>query len=143
MTKTHIGIGLAGIVVGLLFSAFTGTHVLGGVYSNSSSVGPSGTLTSSDIWTGTGTLIASTFTVAPTTTLAMDIAVAGVVSTDTFVLASFGNPSSEAYGGWTIKSAAASSTNGYVTVKVLNLTGASAIVPAALASSSVKVLVRH
>src|SRR5262249_23005150 len=96
----------------------------------------------SDIWTGTGTMIASNFTVAATSTIPVDVAMTGVVSTDTFVEASLATTSAAGF-GWFVTSASASSTNGYVTLRLANATGGSAIVPASIASSSVKIIVRR
>lgn len=95
---------------------------------------------------GNGALIASVYTVSATSSAAMDIAVTGVVAGDT-VFAQFGTTTPSAAGvGWVINGAAASTTSGFITVNVGNLTGAVAVVPQNLASSTgagVRYLVIH
>jgi hypothetical protein len=99
-------------------------------------VGSSGTAVSGVNWKSCP-LIASSFTVAASTTVPMDCAVAGAVSTD-FVMAQFGTTTVPAAttGGWRIVGVSASSTSGYDTIQVRNDTGASAIIPAQIASST-------
>ena len=144
MTNLQKGIAfvIAGAVIGLVASVVIRDSTLSGVYNNASSIGPSGTLTASDIWTGTGSLIASTFTVAASSTIPVDVAVSGVLSTDTFVQVSLASVSANGL-GWSVCGASASSTNNYVTMRLCNFTGASAVVPSTIASSTVKVFVRH
>lgn len=82
----------------------------------------------------TCSLIASSFTVAASTTVPMDCAVTGVVSGDN-VLSGFAT-STAAGNGWTITGVSASSTSGFLTFRVTNNTGASNVIPASLASST-------
>lgn len=89
------------------------------------SVGPS---------TGTCSLIAPSFTVTASSTVAMDCAVTGVVSGD-IVFAQFATSSAQ-FLGWWIDGASASSTSGYITVRVTNGLGVAAVLPASLASST-------
>ncbi len=86
-------------------------------------------------------LIASTFTVTASTTVAMDCAVTGVVPTDA-AFAQFGTTTANLLGGWSVAGASASSTAGFITVDVTNGTGANAIIPASIASSTKLIIVR-
>lgn len=82
-------------------------------------------------------LIAASFTVAASTTVAMDCAVTGALSTD-IVQMWFGTSTVAAAttAGWRILGSQASSTNGFISLQVRNDTGASAILPSVLASST-------
>lgn len=92
--------------------------------------------------TGTCSLIASSFTVAATTTQAMDCAITGVVSTDG-VFAQFAtSTTATAIGGWQIRGASASTTAGFITMSVVNGTGASAVIPASIASTTKYIILR-
>lgn len=85
----------------------------------------------------TCSLIASTFTVTASTSVAMDCAVTGVVSSDAPVLGMFATSTPSTAGpGWEITRASASSTAGFITFSVTNGTGATAVIPASLASST-------
>jgi len=87
--------------------------------------------------TGTCSLLltgGTNVTIAATTTKIADCAVSGVVTGDV-VFAQFAT-STAVNGGWTITSAAASTTSGYITVGVQNNTGASAVIPASVASTT-------
>lgn len=88
----------------------------------------------------TCSLISASFTVAASTTVSMDCAVTGVVTGDT-VFAQFAT-STVAGNGWAIDGASASSTSGFLTLRVTNWTGASNIIPASIASST-KFMVLH
>jgi hypothetical protein len=124
---------------------FSNTHYFGSTQQTSVSsagavtIGATGTATAGDQW-GTCSLIAPSFTVAASTTVPMDCAVTGAVSTD-FVLTQFATSSANGQ-GWSIKGAAASTTSGFVTLRVANETGTSAIIPASIASST-KYLIRR
>lgn len=84
---------------------------------------------------GTGILIAPSYvSLVASTSLPADIAVTGVVSGD-YVFAQFAT-SSPAGAGWQIIGASASSTNGFITVRFVNNTGATATIPASIASST-------
>lgn len=100
---------------------------------NGSRVGP--------VITGFGTLISNAFTVTASSTLSMDIAITGVVSGD--VVDAWFATSTANGGGWAITGSSASSTSGYITVRVANNTGANAVVPQSLASSTVPYLIIH
>jgi hypothetical protein len=89
---------------------------------------------------GTGSLIMSSYTVAPTSTVAADIAISGIQPGD-LVFATFAT-SSAVFGGWEVVSASASSTAGYATLRIVNDTGASAVIPASIASSTPYLIVR-
>lgn len=85
---------------------------------------------------GTCSLIASSFSIAASTTVSMDCAVTGAVSTD-IVIGMFGTTSQSAAGpGWEITRASASSTAGYDTFNITNGTGGTAVIPASIASST-------
>lgn len=85
---------------------------------------------------GTCSLISNAFSVTASTTKAMDCAVTGVVSGD--IVQAWFPTSTITTGGWQIVGASASTTSGFVTLSVYNGagTGASAIIPASLASST-------
>ncbi len=112
-----------------------GSNLIDGVITmaGGSKVGSSGT-TLNTVLEGKSSLIASSFTVGATTTVSMDIAATGALTGDT-VFASFATTSS--VGGWAIVGASASTTAGFDTLRVMNLTGASNVIPASIASSSV------
>lgn len=84
--------------------------------------------------TGSCSLISTNFTVAASTTVSMDCAVSGVISTD-IVFGQFAT-STTLGNGWAIDGASASSTSGYITFRVTNWTGGSALIPASLASTT-------
>lgn len=84
---------------------------------------------------GTCSLIASNYTVAASSTVAMDCAITGIVSTDGF-FAQFATSSATTFGGWSVRGASASSTAGFATISVVNGTGSSAIIPASIASTT-------
>lgn len=88
----------------------------------------------SKVLTGTCSLIAPTFTVAASTTVSMDCATPGVVSGDA-VFASFATSTSLG-NGWFITGVSASTTAGFSTLRVTNFTGASGLIPASIASST-------
>lgn len=90
---------------------------------------------------GTCSLIANTFTVAASSTVPMDCAITGVVSTDG-VFAQFATSSQIGLGGWSIRGASASSTSGFITLSVVNGTGASNVIPASLASTTKYIVLR-
>lgn len=83
---------------------------------------------------GTCSLIAPSFTVAASTTVSMDCAVTGVAS-GAIVIGRFAT-STVAGNGWAIDGSSASTTAGFLTFRVTNWTGTSAIIPASLASST-------
>lgn len=82
---------------------------------------------------GTCNLI-GTPTISATSTSAMDCAVSGVVAGDTvFMQTPTTTPAT--FEGWNILGANASSTSGYLTVILQNLTGANAVPPATVTGS--------
>ncbi|HEY1747831.1 MAG TPA: hypothetical protein VGG11_13850 [Xanthobacteraceae bacterium] len=89
---------------------------------------------------GTAALIMSSYTVAATSTVAADIAVSGIQPGD-LVFGMFAT-STALYGGWEVVSASASSTPGYATLRIVNDTGASAVIPASVASSTQYIIIR-
>lgn len=92
---------------------------------------------------GTCSLIAPSYSVAASTTVPMDCAIAGVLSTDG-VFAQFATSTATSYGGWQIRGAAASSTNGFITISVVNGTGSASasVIPASIASSTKYIILR-
>lgn len=84
---------------------------------------------------GTCSLIASSFTVAASSTVAMDCAVTGVTPTD-LVFGQLASSTQIGLGGWSVRGASASSTPGFITFSIVNGTGASNIIPANLASTT-------
>ena len=140
-------VGLVAIVIALigLFATANTAPVAGGIsngtgFTHGISVGNTATLgvaptNISKILTGTCSLIAPSFTVAASSTVPMDCAVAGVTSSDTMVMTEFAS-SSVVGSGWAIDGSSASSTAGYLTMRITNWTGASAIIPASIASTT-------
>jgi hypothetical protein len=96
------------------------------------------------IISGNCALIVNAQTVTASTTKAFDCAVTGVVSGDP-VWAQFATttPGTVPSNGWAIVGAAASSTNGFITVLVSNLTGATASPNVLGISSSTNYFVAH
>lgn len=99
---------------------------------NGSRVGP--------IIVGTCPIIMANYSIAASTTVAADCAVTGVVTGDV-VFAGFATSSAN-FGGWFIAQSSASSTSGFITLRITNTTGATAIIPASVASTT-KYLVLH
>lgn len=87
------------------------------------------------VYAGSCSLIANTFTVTASTTKAMDCAIAGLVSGDGVEI--MFATSTAAGTGWSVVGASASSTSGFATIRVANNTGADAVIPASIASSTV------
>lgn len=83
---------------------------------------------------GNCSLISSNFTFAASSSVAVDCAVTGVVSGD-YVFAGFATSSANG-AGWLVTQESASSTAGFITLRIVNNTGASAIIPASIASST-------
>lgn len=83
---------------------------------------------------GTCSLIMANFTIAASSSVATDCAVTGVVSTN-LVEAWFASSTSNG-AGWIVTQSAASSTAGFITLHIVNNTGASAVIPALIASST-------
>lgn len=118
----------------------TGTNFKYGIsVGNTSSLGVAPT-NIAKILGGTCSLIASSFTVAASTTVPMDCAITGVVSTD-LVFGQFATSTQIGQGGWAVRGASASSTAGFITLTVVNSTGASNIIPASIASSSKYIII--
>lgn len=90
---------------------------------------------------GICSLIAPSYTVAATTTVAMDCAITGVVPTDG-AFAQFATSTQIGGGGWSIRGASASSTAGFITMSVVNGTGASNVIPASIASTTKYIILR-
>lgn len=141
MTNTlkFAGIAVAGIVVGLLLSALLHPASFGGVYQNSLSVGPNGTQIA-QVLKGTCNLIGTNASQAASSTLAYDCAVTGVKSGDTvFAQLASSTPVGGA-AGWSISATLASSTNGYITVLLVNR-GVAAVPSATHVGSSTQYLI--
>lgn len=87
------------------------------------------------IFRGTCSLIGPSFVaLAASSSLPFDCAVTGVQSGDV-VMAQFAT-SSSAGAGWLVTQASASSTNGFITLRIVNNTGTTATIPASIASST-------
>ena len=88
------------------------------------------------VYKGTCALIAPTYSVAASTSVAMDCPATGVQSGD-LAFAWFATTTPSAAGpGWEIVRSSASSTAGYITLSVTNGTEATAIIPASIASTT-------
>ena len=110
------------------------------VFGGTFTLGSSGTALS-QLQKGSCNLLTAGATVTATTTKQFDCAVTGVISTDT-VFAT-GTSTIAANGGvMFISGATASTTNGFITVWVTNLTGANNTVPLGIASSTKYLILR-
>lgn len=98
-------------------------------------IGPDRTATKlTAVRSGTCNMIAPSFTFAASSSQPFDCAIPGVKSGDVVWL---GFATSSANGaGWLVTQASASTTAGYVTGRLVNNTGTSAVIPASLASST-------
>lgn len=99
---------------------------IGSIASNASKVSTMGF--------GTCSLIASSYTLAASTSLPFDCAVPTAVTGDA-VDAWFAT-STSAGAGWLVTQSSASTTSGFITIDVVNNTGASAVIPASIASTT-------
>lgn len=79
-------------------------------------------------------LISNAYTVTASSTLQMDCAVASAVTGDV-VFAGFATSTANG-GGWVVVGASASTTSGFITIRVRNDTGVTAVIPASIASST-------
>lgn len=87
--------------------------------------------------TSTCSLVSSAYTIAATSSALFDCAATGVVSGDRVDVGFATSTVATNLIGWLITGASASTTqNGFITVRVSNLTGASAMLPAEVASST-------
>lgn len=84
--------------------------------------------------TGTCSLIANNYTLAASSSIAMDCAITGILPGD-ILFGQFATSSANG-AGWLITQASASSTAGFGTFRVVNNTGASALIPASVASTT-------
>lgn len=90
---------------------------------------------------GTGSLIMPNYvSLVASSTLAADIAVTGVQSGD-LVFAQFAT-STAAGAGWDIVGVSASTTSGFITLRIINNTGTTATIPASIASTTQYWIVR-
>lgn len=87
--------------------------------------------------TSTCNLVGSAYTIAATSSALFDCAATGVVSGDRVDVGFATSTVATNLVGWLVTGAIASTTqNGWITIRVSNLTGASAVLPAELASST-------
>lgn len=105
-------------------------------------VGSSGTAVT-QVLKGTCSLIAPSFVgLAASTSIAMDCAVTGVQSGDV-VIAMFATSTASGVGpGWEVVGSSASTTSGFITLNITNGTGASALMPASIASTTQYLILR-
>lgn len=113
-------------------------QVLGYFYAGIN-IGPTGS-NILNVIDGTCALIAPSYTVAASTTVPMDCAVTGSVSGDK-VFANFNSTAANG-NGWLITGASASTTANFITFRVTNFTGGSALIPATIASSTPYLIIR-
>lgn len=102
-------------------------------------VGSSGT-TVTQMLTGSGPLIYSDNVVASSTNRAFDIAVTGVTVNDNVFVQLATTTAGNI--GWILTGASASSTSGFITLRIANATGASAALPTNISSSTNYLIVR-
>lgn len=93
------------------------------------------------VMASTCALIANSYTVAASSTVPMDCAVTNALSTD-LVFAQFATSTQIGQGGWAVRGSSASSTNGFITITVVNSTGASNLIPASVASTTKYIILR-
>lgn len=144
MAPTNFGATSAG---GLLAENYIPYILYNGGYSSAKDLnitggvtfGSSGT-TFTQFQKGTCSLIAPSFTVAASTTVSMDCAVTGVVSGD-IVFADFAT-STVGGNGWAVDGSSASTTSGFITLRVTNWTGASNVIQSSIASSTDYLIIR-
>lgn len=147
LAKFALGVALVALVVGaggyfypVAKQAFgeIGTRFPNGIY-----VGPisAGVSKVSGIAFGTCALIAPSYTVTASTTAAFDCAAAAVLPTDLFISSELAT-STAAGTGWQLVGVSASSTAGFITYRIANNTGTTAVIPASLASSTAWSLIR-
>ncbi len=121
--------------------AVSGTEVISssrGLSVASSTIGGGTSVTK--LMKGTCNLI-GTPTITATSTSAMDCAVSGAVAGDTvFMQTPTTTPAT--FEGWNVLGANASSTSGYLTVILQNLTGANAVPPATVTGSLQYLIIR-
>lgn len=92
--------------------------------------------------TSTCNLVGSAYTIAATSSALFDCAATGVVSGDNVDINFSTSTVATNLVGWLITGRIASTTqNGFITLRVSNLTGASAVLPAELASSTAWMIV--
>lgn len=132
MNKQNIAIAVVALLAigGYFFPVVVGSHLFGGVTNydeidvtaikvggtNGSRVGP--------IIVGTAAIIGAS-TVTATTSAAFDIAITGIVPGD-IVQAQLATSTTSTFAGWHIQTTVASSTAGFATLTLTNLTGANA-----------------
>lgn len=149
MDKANIALGTGLVAIVIAIVSIFSVHSLGGQVAGSTTPGTrfvhgltignpavlgTNPTNLSKLLMGTCSLISGAYNIAASSTVAMDCAITGVVSTDG-VFAQFAT-STNAVQGWSVAGASASSTAGYITLSVVNGTGAAAIIPASVASST-------
>lgn len=92
------------------------------------------------MWAGSTALIWSFTNQPASTTVAWDISVPGIQSGD--VVEAWFATSSAVGGGWQLIGSSASTTAGVATLRIANNTGASALLPASIASSTQYIVIR-
>lgn len=96
----------------------------------------------SQLQKGTCSLIMPSFSLVASTSVTADCAITGVTSTDV-VFAQFATTTANTNGpGWLVVGANASTTAGFITLSISNLTGATAIIPASVASTTKYLILR-
>jgi hypothetical protein len=120
----------------------TGTvHYQGETFQGGLQIGQRGTFVT-NMLKGTCSLIAPSFSVVASTSVAMDCAVTGVQAGDT-VFAMLASSTATAIGpGWEITGVSASTTSGFITIALTNGTGGTAVIPASLASTTRYLILR-
>lgn len=102
-------------------------------------IGSSGS-TVTKLISGTCSIIAQSYTMAASTSLPVDCAVTGAVSGDAvFARFATSSPTGE---GWLVAQSSASTTSGFITMRIVNNTGASAVIPASIASTTQYLIIR-
>lgn len=148
-TKIAIGLSVVAIVIAIIAYGHTGSSLgnktasfwdsVQGYRVNGTEVFTSGGFLAGAT-TGTCSLIGSVASIPASTTVAFDCAVTGIVSGD-ITFSQFATTTASSGGpGWLITQSSASTTSGFLTLNVTNLTGTTATMPASL-STAVKYFV--
>lgn len=150
MTNQNLTIGLVVVAIvaiaGLFYPGSPVSHLLGGVTNydevdaTAVKIGGSSGTRVGPVITGTCALIPVSYSFVASSSQVADCAVTGVVTGD-YVFAEFAT-SSPSGAGWLISQVSASSTSGFITLRVVNNTGITALIPASVGSTT-QYLVLH
>ncbi len=129
------------VTVGTTLSVTGATNLTGLITTGSGGlkIGSSGVAMTQFI-SGTGALIYSNPSVIASTTLPFDIAVTGVIDGDKVFVQTATTTANGA--GWLITGASASTTSGFITLRIVNNSGATNVIPRNIASNTPYLIIR-